>query len=90
MDATTDPIALHGRALLRRWLTEQNIRQTHFALRLGVAPSHLSKILSGEKGTSDSLKELIETETGGAVPFASWRPGLDLKEPPKPAEDAAA
>ena len=71
---TTDSIANHstgGRELLADFLRDRNI--TRFALRAGIDPSHIRRILSGSRTRiSVNIAARIEDATKGVVPMRSW------------------
>jgi hypothetical protein len=58
---------------LLRWLELQNLAPHAFALKNGIDPSNLSKIINGKQGAGLKLAVAIEEATGGAVPAADWR-----------------
>lgn len=58
---------------LGRYLTENKIKKSVFAGRIGVTPGRVSQLLQGKDGKpSLDLAALIERETGGAVSFKDW------------------
>lgn len=63
-------MAVHGRQLLRDWLTRSKQNQRVFAAALGVSDAYLSQILSGIRRPKLEMLMTIEAATG--VPVASW------------------
>ena len=55
-------------------LSDQKISQRAFAVRLGVDPSIVSRLVNDLMRPSLELAVQIERETGGAVPATSWIP----------------
>lgn len=79
-EATAAPAFVPGHELLAGWLKDNGIRASHFAPRIPVSQSQMSRILTGKSNTSDFVRVRIEELTGGAVPFASWRPVAERTE----------
>lgn len=52
---------------LARWLFEQQERPSNFAKRIGVAPSHMSRVLRRLKMPSMQFMAKVEAATEGAV-----------------------
>jgi plasmid maintenance system antidote protein VapI len=69
-----------GRDLLATYLKNRNV--TRFALRAGIDPSHIRKILSGHRTRlSVDVAVRIEDQTKGFVPVRAWcTPDLDEVE----------
>jgi transcriptional regulator with XRE-family HTH domain len=59
---------------LAAYLSDQNTSQKAFAVRLGVDPSIVSRLVKDLMRPSLELAVKIERETGGAVPATSWIP----------------
>lgn len=62
-----------GAAQLRRHLTAQKLTQAEFAAQAGVSTASVSLWLSGLSRPGYESALLIQSATGGAVPFAAWR-----------------
>ena len=58
---------------LSQYLSNEGIRQTEFAVRVGRTQATISRILNGEAQPSAELAAAIENETGGRVPFWTWK-----------------
>jgi hypothetical protein len=55
---------------LAAWLSEKKIRQSNFALTIGMSSGHMSKVMRGKVNMTRSLAIQIELATGGAVKAA--------------------
>jgi DNA-binding transcriptional regulator YdaS (Cro superfamily) len=76
---------------LAQHLAEQKISQKAFAVRLGVDPSIVSRLVNNGMRPSLELAVAIERETGGAVTASSWIPlAPDATQPDLTPEKAAA
>tara|TARA_R110002020_G_scaffold474099_3_gene704524 strand:- start:663 stop:872 length:210 start_codon:yes stop_codon:yes gene_type:complete len=69
--------------MLKDFLNSSGLSQRAFAEQVGIDPSYLSLLVSGQKRPSLKLAVSIEKATGGKVPCVSWVPD------PTAAEDAA-
>lgn len=60
---------------LRVWREKRKMAQVDLAHSLGVTPSHISQIESGQKGCSLDMAVKIADLTAGAVPLRSLMRG---------------
>lgn len=58
--------------LLRQHINSQGVDDQEFAARIGVSKGTISLWLSGHIRPSGSSALLLQSATGGAVPFAAW------------------
>lgn len=65
------PRTKNGRRL-SRWLEDNEVHVTDFALRIGVSQVHLYAILRGSNRPSVELAKLINKKTRDAVPALDW------------------
>ena len=65
------PRTKNGRRLTR-WLADEDIHVTDFALKLGVSQVHLYAILRGANRPSVELAKLIARKTHDEVPALAW------------------
>lgn len=56
---------------LKQYLFEFGIKKSDFAGKIGVAPSHVSGLLSGKRPSLD-LAVIIEKESDGHVTLYDW------------------
>ena len=67
---------------LSAWLVKSQMSQSGLARRVTAAPSHISRLLRGQRHPGLRLALAIERATGGAVTVESWAsPGSPA--PPK-------
>lgn len=64
-----------GAERLRRYLDEKKQTQADFAARAGVSKASVSLWLAQHSLPGRSSALLIQSATGGAVPFAAWSTG---------------
>lgn len=57
---------------LAEYLQQNGLRKDAFAARIGITPSHFSRVLSGTSKPSKSLTIAIEHVTGGEITEADW------------------
>lgn len=57
---------------LRSYLDGEDVTGVSFAERIGVSPSYLSRLISGEREADASLLAAIQRETGGRVTPDAW------------------
>jgi len=63
---------MSGADLLREYLTDSNLSQDDFAARAGVCKGSVSLWLANKAKPTGASALVIQSATGGAVPFASW------------------
>lgn len=61
------------------WMKANRVRQTHLAQHLGVAPSTISRVITGASTVSKLMAMQIEAFTQGAVPATALL-GLDRQD----------
>ena len=61
-----------GMEKLKKYLTDNGLRQEKFGKKVGATQSTISKIISGKKMPSLEMALTIARETNGAVPAESW------------------
>jgi len=68
---------------LQEYLTQNGMRQSAFAGRVGATQATISKLAAGAMRPSLELAVAIERETGGAILAASWiaMPEADQTQP---------
>lgn len=62
---------MDARQLLAKWIAE-NTTQAQFARDVGCSESHLSLVLSKDRGWSLPMARKMSKATGGAVPFEAF------------------
>jgi transcriptional regulator with XRE-family HTH domain len=60
--------------MLRKYLKDHRLTQASFAAQAGVSTASLSLWLSEENTPSGSSAMLVQSATGGAVPYTAWFP----------------
>lgn len=63
---------MEARELLRKHLADAGLDQSRFAAQLGVSKGSVSLWLSGKIRPDGASALLIQSATGGAVPFPAW------------------
>jgi len=63
---------MNGAELLRHFLTAEKLSQADFAARAGVSTASVSLWLAGVSRPGYDSALLVQSATGGAVPFVSW------------------
>lgn len=58
--------------VLGKWLAENSLTSMEFATQLGLVPSTISRICSGERRPGWALMRRIQLATGGAVQPNDW------------------
>lgn len=60
--------------MLKEFINESRLSQREFARTIGIDPSYLSLLVSGQKRPSLTLAVKIERATAGKVTCLSWLP----------------
>lgn len=64
---------MNGAELLRKHLTAKKLSQADFAALAGVSTASVSLWLSGHSRPGYESALLVQSATGGAVPYTAWR-----------------